>query len=168
MKISMHALSVGQFAPMLGNLASLLDKAEASAAARKFEPAVLAADRLAPDMLPFTRQVQLACDFAKNSTARLAGQDAPKFADDETTFPELQARIRKTLDYLATVPPAAIDGSEDRDIVVPLRDRKLEYKGLPFLQKWVLPNFYFHVVTAYAILRHNGVDLGKRDYLGRD
>jgi hypothetical protein len=167
MKISMHALSVGQFVPMLGNLSALLDKAVASAAARKFEPAVLAADRLAPDMLPFTRQVQLACDFAKNSTARLAGQDPPKFEDNETTFPELQARIRKTLDYLATVPPGAIDGSEERDIVVPLRDRKLEYKGLPFLQKWVLPNFYFHVVTAYAILRHNGVDVGKMDYLGR-
>jgi hypothetical protein len=167
MKISMYGMSVGVFMPMLKNLAALLDKGAASAAARKFEPAVLASARLAPDMLPLTRQVQLACDFAKNSTARLAGQEPPKFEDNESTLPELQARIEKTLAWLATVPPGAVDGSEERDITIPLRDRKLEFKGLPFLQRWVLPNFYFHLVTAYDILRHNGVDVGKQDYLGR-
>ncbi len=167
MKISMHALSVGQFIPMLGNLAAILDKSAASATTRKFDTAVLASGRLAPDMLPLTRQVQLACDFAKNSAARLAGQTPPKFEDNETTFPELQARIDKTLAYLATLPPDSIDGSEERDISIPLHERKLEMKGLAFLQRWVLPNFYFHVVTAYNILRHNGVDIGKQDYLGR-
>lgn len=167
MKISMHAMSVALFVPTLGNLAAILDKGAASAAGRKFDTAVLATARLAPDMLPLTKQVQLASDFAKNSTARLAGIDPPKFADEETTLDELKARIAKTLDYLATVPASALEGSEDRDIVIPLRDRKLEMKGLPFLQKWALPNFYFHVVTAYDILRHNGVDVGKLDYLGR-
>jgi hypothetical protein len=168
MKISMYALSVEQFVPMLGNLSAILDKSAASAEARKFDTAVLANARLAPDMLPLTRQIQLACDFAKNSTARLAGLDPPKFEDNEATFAELKARIDKTLAYLKTVPASAVDGSEDRDIAIPLRDRKLEMKGLPFLQRWVLPNFYFHVVAAYAILRHNGVDVGKMDYLGRD
>jgi hypothetical protein len=166
MTISMHAMSVGQFVPMLGNLSALLDKGAASAESRKFDTAVLANGRLAPDMLPFTRQIQLVCDFAKNSTARLAGLDPPKFEDSETTFAELKMRIDKTLTYLKTVPASAVDGSEDRDITIPLRDRKLEMKGLPFLQRWVLPNFYFHVVTAYAILRHNGVDVGKMDFLG--
>lgn len=168
MKISMHAMSVGQFTPMLANLATLLDKGAASAGARKFDTAVLAGARLAPDMLPLTRQVQLASDFAKNSTARLAGLDPPRFEDNEATFEELQARIRRTLEFLASVPPTALDGAEDREITLPLRDRKLEMQGLAFLQKWALPNFYFHVVTAYAILRHNGVDVGKVDYLGRD
>lgn len=168
MKISMHAMSVGLFAPTLANLAKCLDKGAASAAARKFDPAVLATARLAPDMLPLTRQVQLASDFAKNSTARLAGLDPPKFADEEATLDELQARIAKTLDYLKGVPAGALEGAEDRDIVIPMRDRKLEMKGLPFLQKWALPNFYFHVVTAYDVLRHNGVDVGKMDFLGRE
>jgi hypothetical protein len=168
MKISMHSMSVGLFVPMLANLSAILDKGADSAGSRKFETSVLASARLAPDMLPLTRQVQLACDFAKNSTARLAGQDPPKFEDNEVSFDDLKARIDKTLAYLKTVPASALEGAEDRDITVPLRDRKLEFKGLPFLQRWVLPNFYFHVTTAYAILRHNGVDIGKRDYLGRD
>ena len=167
MQISMHAMSVGLFIPMLGNLSALLDKGATSAESRKFDTAVLASARLAPDMLPLTRQIQLSCDFAKNSTARLAALDPPKFEDNETTFAELKARIDKTLAYLKTVPASAVDGSEDRGIVIPLRDRKLEMKGLPFLQRWVLPNFYFHVVTAYAILRHNGVEIGKMDYLGQ-
>lgn len=167
MRISMHALSVGQFVPMLGNLSAILEKGVASATTRKFDAAVLAGGRLAPDMLPLARQIQLACDFAKNSTARLAGIDPPKFEDNETTIAELQSRIAKTLDYLETIPASAVDGQEDRDIVIPMRDRKIEMKGLPFLQRWALPNFYFHVVTAYNILRHNGVDIGKMDYLGR-
>jgi hypothetical protein len=167
MKISMHSMSVGLFVPMLGNLSQILEKAVASATTRKFEPSVLAGARLAPDMLPLTRQVQFVCDFAKNSSARLAGLQAPKFEDNETTFPELQARIARTLDYIQTIPASAIDGQEERDITIPLRDRKLEMKGLHFLQRWALPNFYFHLVTAYDILRHNGVDIGKMDYLGR-
>jgi hypothetical protein len=166
MKISMHAMSVGLFVPMLRNLGRVLDKGVASAAARHFEPAVLAGARLAPDMFPLTRQVQLACDFAKNSTARLAGQEPPRFEDTETTVEELKARIDRTIAWLGTVPPAALEGAEDRDVRVPLRNRTLEKKGLPFLQEWALPNFYFHVTAAYAILRNQGVDVGKQDYLG--
>jgi hypothetical protein len=166
MKISMYALSVEQFLPMLANLRNLIDKAEASAKARNFDVNVLMSARLAPDMFPFNRQVQLTCDFAKNSSARLAGLEAPRFEDTETTADELRARIDKTIAYLKTIPASAIDGQEERDIKIPLRDRTLEMKGLPFLKGWALTNFYFHAVTAYDILRHNGVDVGKRDYLG--
>jgi hypothetical protein len=166
MKLTVHAASVGVFAPILTNLAALLDKAVAFAEAKKIDPAVLLQARLAPDMFPLVRQVQLASDFAKNSTARLAGQDPPRFADEEQTFEELKARLARTLDFLDTVPASALEGAEDRDIRVPLRDRTLELKGLPFLQRWALPNFFFHVTTAYAILRHNGVELGKRDFTG--
>jgi hypothetical protein len=166
MKISMYGMSVGQFLPMLANLRGILDKAAANAKTRKFETNVLVNARLAPDMFTLARQLQLTCDFAKNSSARLAGLEAPRFEDNETTFDELQARIDKTVAYLKTIPAAAIDGQEERDIKIPLRDRTLEMKGLPFVQNWVLPNFYFHAVTAYNILRHNGVDLGKQDYLG--
>jgi len=166
MKISMYQMSVGQFLPMLVNLRSFIDKAEANAKARKFEPNVLMTARLAPDMFPFNRQVQLTCDFAKNSSARLAGLEAPRFEDTETTADELRARIDKTIAYVKTIPASAIDGQEERDIKIPLRDRTLELKALPFVQTWALTNFYFHAVTAYNILRHNGVDLGKKDYLG--
>jgi hypothetical protein len=166
MKISMYGMSVGQFLPVLANLRKILDKAAANAKTRKFETNVLVNARLAPDMFTLARQLQLTCDFAKNSSARLAGLEAPRFEDNETTFDELQARIDKTVAYLKTIPAAAIDGQEERDIKIPLRDRTLEMKGLPFVQNWVLPNFYFHAVTAYNILRHNGVDLGKQDYLG--
>jgi uncharacterized protein len=162
----MHELSVGVFLPMLASLTTILKKARASAEARKFEPAVLLNARLAPDMFPLVRQVQLACDFAKNSAARLAGQDAPKFADEEQTFDELFDRVQRTIDYVRSVPASAFEGSETRDITVPLRDRKLSMKGLPYLQRYALPNFLFHATTAYAILRHNGVELGKRDFLG--
>jgi hypothetical protein len=167
MKISMHAMSVGLFLPMLNNLLVLLDKGAASAEARKFDSSVLADARLAPDMYPLTRQVQLACDFAKNGCARLAGQDPPKHEDNERTFPELRARVEKAMAFLKTIPASAMEGSEDRDIRIPMRDRTLEMKGLKYLQGFVLPNFYFHVVAAYAILRHNGVDIGKFDYTGR-
>jgi hypothetical protein len=166
MKISMYGMSVGQFLPMLANLRKILDKAATNAKTRKFETNVLVNARLAPDMFTLARQLQLTCDFAKNSSARLAGLEAPRFEDNETTFDELQARIDKTVAYLKTIPAAAIDGQEERDIKIPLRDRTLEMKGLPFVQNWALPNFYFHAVTAYNILRHNGVDLGKQDYLG--
>ncbi len=151
---------------MLTNLSAILDKAVSYAQAKKIDPAVLLAARLAPDMFPLSRQVQLASDFAKNSTARLAGQDPPRFADEEQTFEDLKARIARTLDFLKTVPAAALEGAEDRDIRVPLRDRALEMKGLPFLQRFALPNFFFHVTAAYAILRHNGIEIGKRDFTG--
>jgi hypothetical protein len=166
MKISMYGMSVGQFLPMLANLRVFIDKAEANAKARNFDANVLMTARLAPDMFPFNRQVQLTCDFAKNSSARLAGLEAPRFEDTETTADELKARIDKTVAYVKTIPASAIDGAEDRDIKIPLRDRTLEMKGLAFLENWALTNFYFHAVTAYNILRHNGVDLGKRDFLG--
>jgi hypothetical protein len=166
MKISMHAMSVQVFTPALQSLGKILEKAAQHAQARKFDPSVLVQARLAPDMFPLVRQVQLACDFAKNSTARLAAQEPPRFADDEQTFEQLQSRIARTLDYLAGVSTNALEGAEDRDIKIPIRDQTLEMKGLPFLQHWALANFYFHLVATYSILRHNGVELGKRDYLG--
>ena len=166
MKISMHAMSVDVFTHALGNLSAFLEKGQAHATQRKFEPAVLLASRLAPDMLPLTRQVQIACDVAKNGVARLAGQEPPRFPDTEASFEELHARIARTLDYLKGVPASALEGAETRDIKVPTRDGTLEFKGLEFLQHWAIPNVFFHVTTAYAILRHNGVELGKMDYIG--
>ena len=166
MTLSVHAMTVGQFVPMLGNLAKILDKAAAFAQAKKLEAGVIEGLRLAPDMLSFTRQVQLTCDFAKNRTARLAAIEAPKFADEEKTLAELQERIAKTLAWLNTVTAAQLEGAETRHIVVPLRTRTLEMDGLPFLQKWALPNFYFHVTAAYALRRDAGVEVGKQDFLG--
>jgi uncharacterized protein len=166
MKISMHAMSHDVFKKALTQLLHVMEKGVANAKARNFDPNVLVTQRLAPDMLPFSKQIQLTSDFAKNSMARLAGIDPPKFEDNETTMDELVARVKKTLDYIGTVPVAALEGSETRDIKIPLRDRTVEFKGLPFLQYWALPNFFFHHVTAYNILRHNGVDIGKRDFLG--
>ena len=165
MKISMHALSVELFVNALGNLSWILEKGEASATQRKFDPGVLLAARLAPDMLPLTRQVQIASDLAKNSVARLAAQEPPRFEDTESSIEQLRARLARTVDYLKSVPPSALEGSETRDIRVPARERTLEFKGLDFLQHWAIPNVFFHVTTAYNILRHNGVELGKRDFL---
>ena len=122
--------------------------------------------RLAPDMLPFTKQIQIACDQAKACTARLAGLDVPKWDDNEATFAELCARIRKTIDYVQSVPAAQVDGSDAREILVPTRQGEpLRFTGEAYLKHYVLPNFYFHVTTAYALLRHAGVDIGKQDYL---
>jgi uncharacterized protein len=166
MKISMHTMVVDQCAHMLANLTKLLDKGVAYAEAKKFDSTVLVNARLAPDMLPLAKQVQIACDMLKNGLARLAGQEAPKFEDNEKTMDELKARIAKTLDYVKSVPASALEGSEDRDIKIPLRDRTLEMKGLPYVRQWVLPNFYFHAAMLYALLRHNGVDIGKMDWLG--
>ena len=170
MKGAMHALSVELFTNTLGNLALILEKAAASATHRKFDAAVLLGARLAPDMLPFTRQIQIAGDIAKNSVARLAGQDPPRFEDTETTIEQLRARVARTIDFLKSVPASALEGADTRDIKVPIGERTLEFKGLDYLQRWAIPNVFFHVVTAYDILRHNGVDLGKRDFLngGRD
>lgn len=167
MTISMFSASVPVFIRMLGNLAACLDKAEAHAAARKFDGNVLVASRLAPDMLPLAKQVQIACDAAKFGAARLAGEAAPSYEDNEATLAELKARIDKTVTWLQRFGPAQIDGSEERDVQVPMRNRDpLKLKGQAYLTDFVLPNFYFHISIAYALLRHNGVDLGKADYLG--
>src|SRR5262245_52720183 len=166
MKISMYAMSHDVFKKALTQLLHVMEKGAANAKARNFDTSVLVGSRLAPDMLPFVKQIQLTSDFAKNSIARLEGVDPSKFEDNETTMDELFARVKKTLDYIDTVPPAALEGSETRDIKIPLRDRTVEFKGLEFLQKWALPNFFFHHVTAYNLLRHNGVDIGKKDFLG--
>ena len=166
MTISMYTASVPVFQHMLRNLSHILDKAEAHAEARKIDPAALTQFRLAPDMLPFTRQVLIACDAAKNGVARISGVEAPKFDDKETTFAELKARIQKTLDYLGTVPAKALEGTEDKDITFPVgRDATRTMTAEAYLKTWSLPNFFFHITTAYAILRNNGVELGKSDYL---
>jgi len=166
MKISMYAMTHDVFKKSLTQLLVVMEKGVANAKARNFDPNILAGSRLAPDMFAFARQIQLTSDFAKNSMARLAGVEAPKFEDSETTMDELVARVKKTLDYIDTISASALEGSETRDIKIPLRDRTVEFKGLVFLQNWALPNFFFHHVTAYNLLRHNGVDIGKKDFLG--
>jgi hypothetical protein len=162
----MHSASVPVFVRMLGNLLNWLDKAEAHAAAKKFEPGVLLSARLAPDMLPLGKQIQIACDAAKFGVARLAGVEAPKFEDTESSIGELRERVKRTIDYVQSLSAAQIDGTEDKDVIVPRRDGSMTLKGEPYLKHFVLPNFFFHVTTTYALLRHNGVDLGKGDYLG--
>ncbi|WP_437623950.1 DUF1993 domain-containing protein [Sorangium sp. So ce1151] len=166
MAISMYQASVPLFVKMLGNLSAILKKAAAYAEAKKIEPRVLLDARLAPDMLSLTRQVQIASDTVKGCGARLAAVDVPKYEDNESSFDDLQARIAKTIDFLNGLKAEQIDGSEEREVTIPTRDQPLKFQGLPYLQYFVLPNFYFHVTTAYAILRHNGLDVGKMDYLG--
>ena len=167
MTITMHSASVPIFKRQLGALLSWLDKAEAHAAARKFDPANYLQLRLAPDMLPFVSQIRIAGDTAKGCAARLAGQEIPKFEDNEASLVELRERVRRTLDYLESVPASAIDGSEAREIVLPMRNRDpIRFTGETYLRHWALPNFFFHVSMAYALLRHAGVELGKADYLG--
>jgi hypothetical protein len=166
MKISMHAMSHGVFKKALTQLQVVMQKGIANAKARGFDANQFVTTKLAPDMLPFAKQIQLTSDFAKNSLARLAGIDPPKFEDNETTMDELLARVTKTLEWLDTIKESQLEGSETRDIKIPLRDRTVEFKGLPFLQNWAIPNFFFHHVTAYNLLRHNGVDVGKKDFLG--
>ena len=162
MALTMYSASVPVFQHILANLVHILDKAEAHASARKYDPAALTGYRLAPDMLPFTRQILIACDAAKNGVARISGLEAPRFDDTESTFAELKARIGKTLDWLATVPASAVDGTEDKEVTFPVgRDASRTMKAQAYLTTWVLPNVFFHVTTAYAILRHNGVDRGK-------
>lgn len=167
MPLSMHSASVPIFVRMLNNLLAWLDKAEAYAKARKFDPVNYLGLRLAPDMLPFARQIQIASDTTKNCVARLAGTEPPKWADDEATLDELRARIKKTIEYAQSVPAAKIDGSEQREITVPMGPgRTMTFTGETFLRGFSLPNFFFHVTMAYALLRHAGVELGKMDYLG--
>ncbi len=169
MSITLSSASLPVFQTALTNLLHCLNKAEANAAARGFDANVFVQTRLAPDMLPFAAQIRIACDAAKNGTARLAGIETPRFEDNETTFAELQARVRKTLDWLATVPAASIDGREEAAITFPVgRDKTRTMTGEAYLKHWALPNVFFHVTTAYALLRHNGVDLGKTDYLAGD
>ncbi|MDY0014552.1 MAG: DUF1993 domain-containing protein [Rhodocyclaceae bacterium] len=167
MPLSMYQASAPRFANMLKNLSAILTKAEAQASQRKFDPAVLLQARLYPDMLPLLRQVQIACDNAKGPVARLAGQEPPRHEDTEQSFAELQARIAKTLEFIASVPAGQIDGAEEREIVLKLGPREVRFTGIQYLCGFALPNFYFHVVTAYDILRHNGIDIGKQDYIGQ-
>ncbi|HEU4621812.1 MAG TPA: DUF1993 domain-containing protein [Burkholderiaceae bacterium] len=164
--ISMYAASVPVFDRMLNNLSAILDKAMAHCAARKIEPQVLLNMRLSPDMFTLTRQVQIACDFAKGTAARLAGVEVPKYDDDESTFADLKARIAKTQAFIRTLSTGQIDGSETREISITIAGTPTTFKGLPYLLHFALPNFYFHATTAYGILRHAGVELGKRDFIG--
>jgi uncharacterized protein len=167
MKISMYEASIPTFLHTLTNLKAILQKGLAHAEARKFDAGVLAHSRLFPDMLPLTRQVQIATDAAKGAAARLAGVEPPKFEDTETTLPELLARVERTIDYLQSVKPEQLEGSDERTITIQTpRNGAFTFPGLAFLRHWALPNFFFHVTTAYNLLRHNGVELGKVDYLG--
>jgi len=166
MKVSIHSLAVVQVTHTLNQVLGLLDKGVAYAEAKKFDPAVLANARLAPDMHPLIRQIQFISDTSKFGVARLAGVEAPKFEDNEKTVDELKARITKTIDWIRTVPASAFEGGEDRDIKITVPGRVIEMDGLTYLRGWLLPNFFFHVSMVYAILRHNGVDVGKRDFLG--
>jgi uncharacterized protein len=166
MKISMYQASAPRFVHMLRNLSAILDKAEAYAEAKKLDPAVPGSLRLIADMFPLARQVQIACDTAKGAVARLAGVEIPKHEDTEKTIPELKARIAKTLDFIESVGAAKIDGSEEREVVLKMRGQDVKLAGLHYLLAQAWPNFYFHVTTAYNILRANGVELGKRDFIG--
>jgi hypothetical protein len=162
----MYQVSVPAFLQMLNSLSAILDKAEAYAAEHKIDPAVLLGWRLAPDMFALARQVQITTDHAKGCCARLAGVEVPKYPDDETTFADLRSRIARTLDFVQGFEPSDIDGSEDRNITLTAGTRELRFKGQQYLVSFALPNFYFHATTAYAILRHCGVPIGKRDFLG--
>ena len=166
MRISMYQASAPRFVNSLRNLSAILDKAQAHAEARKIDATTLTGSRLFPDMFPMARQVQIACDTAKGAVARLAGVEVPKHEDTERTFAELQSRIAKTVEFIGGFKPAQIDGTEDREIVLKLRGQDTRFNGLQYLLGFALPNFYFHVTTAYDILRHNGVEIGKRDYIG--
>jgi hypothetical protein len=167
MKTSMYTTSVPRFIRALNNLAAILEKGAAHAQARKIDPAVLLDARLYPDMFPLTRQVQIATDVANSGAARLAGLEVPAYENNEASFAELTARIRKTVAYLETLRPEQIDATEDRTVSWQTRSSTKSMQGMPYLQDHLLPNIYFHVTTAYDILRHNGVELGKMDYLGR-
>jgi hypothetical protein len=167
MTISMYQASVPVFLRMLNNLAGVLEKGMAHAEARKIEPDVLINARLYPDMFPMARQIRIATDAATSGAARLAGMEPPATEGNEKSFPELIERVRKTIEYLNGFKPGQIDGSENRQITLKVRDGTLTLDGQTFLLNRVLPNLYFHITTAYDILRHNGVELGKKDYLGK-
>ena len=166
MSLSMYEASIPVLTRMLGNLSNLLKKGEANAQARSIDPKVFIDSRLAPDMYPLARQVQIASDMAKGCAARLAGVEVPSWQDTENTFDELQARIAKTLDFIKGIDAAKLEGSETRTVVLKMRSGEISFSGRDYLLGFAMPNFYFHVTAAYAILRHNGVDVGKMDYLG--
>jgi len=166
MKISLYQASVPAFVHVLNNLAAILEKGSAHAEAKKIDPAVLVNGRLFPDMFPLSRQVQIATDIAKGGAARLAGAEPPAYEDNEKTFAELIARVKNTVSYLATLKSESFDGAEDKTVTWQTRSGSKSMQGLPYLQSHVIPNVYFHVTTAYNILRHNGVELGKKDFLG--
>jgi hypothetical protein len=166
MAISMYQASAPRFANTLGNLSAVLDKAQAHAEAKGIDPLVLTACRIYPDMFPLSRQVQIATDTAKGALARLAGVEVPAYEDSERSIAELKARIAKTVAFLESFRPEQIDGSEDKALAIKLGKNEVNWKGMQYLLGFALPNFYFHVTTAYCILRHNGVELGKRDYIG--
>jgi hypothetical protein len=166
MNISMYQASVPVFVHALNNLAAILEKGAAHAEAKKIDPAVLVNGRLFPDMFPLARQVQIASDSAKGGAARLAGVEPPAYEDNEKTFAELIARVKKTVAYLQTLTAAQVDGSEDKTVTWQTRTSTKSMQGLPFLHSHVVPNLYFHLTTTYNILRHNGVELGKKDFLG--
>ena len=166
MQITLYGTASNAAIRGLKNLDAILDKAIASAEARKIDPSVLLGSRLAPDMFPLTRQIQIACDFCKGVMARLADVENSKFEDNETSFAGLKDRIARTLEFVKSVPEAKFAGGEDRDLTIQAGPRTLQFKGLPYLLGYALPNLYFHSSMAYAILRHNGVELGKTDFLG--
>jgi hypothetical protein len=167
MTLSMYQASVPVFLHSLNALTALLEKTEAHIEARKLDPAAFLQARLFPDMFPFMRQVQLTADFAKNTTSRLAGQEPPAFADEETSFPQLRERIARTIEHINAFRPEQIDGSEDREITLNMRGNVVTFRGQPYLLHFALPNFFFHVATAYDLLRHTGVEIGKRDFIGQ-
>lgn len=166
MSLTMYQASIPSFVRMLGNLSAILDKAAAHAAAKKIDPAIFVNARLAPDMFPLSRQVQIATDMVKGCAARLAGIEVPRYEDNETTFADLQARIAKTKAFIETVSASQIDGSENRQITLKFGSKELGFLGQAYLLDFVIPNFHFHLATTYAILRHNGVEIGKTDYTG--
>jgi len=166
MAISMYQASVPVFVRMLTNLKNILGKGSAFAQSKKIEESVLLNARLFPDMFPLTRQVHIATDFARGTGARLAGSEPPTYEDTEKTFAELISRVDRTIEYLGTLKPGQIDGSEEREIVRPIRGEPKKFSGINYLLQFALPNFYFHMTAAYAILRHNGVELGKADFIG--
>jgi uncharacterized protein len=167
MKLSMYEASIPLFLHALENFRTILQKGAAHAEAKKFDPSVLVNSRLAPDMLPLSRQVQIASDAAKGAAARLSGTEPPKFEDTETTLPELIARVDKTIDYLRSFTATQFEGSDGRTINISTPRGVFTFAGLQFLRHWALPNFFFHITTAYNLLRHNGVELGKADFLGK-
>lgn len=166
MSISVYDVTVPVFTRMLTNLLAVMDKAEANAAERKFDTLVFADMRLSPDMIPFRGQIMIATDHVKGCVSRLAGRDVPSWPDTEKSFDELRARIRKALDLLATITPQDLEGSESREITLKLGGHDVTMTGLAYVTERAMPNFFFHVTTAYAILRHGGVPVGKRDYIG--
>lgn len=166
MKVSMYQASAPRFVHMLSNLSAILDKAKAHAEAKKIDPAALTTSRLFPDMFALSRQIQVACDVAKGAVARLAGVEVPRHEDTEQTFDELKARIAKTIAFIHSIKPEQIDGSDEKDIAVKLGKQEYRFKGMQYLLNWAHPNFYFHATTVYNILRHNGVELGKKDFVG--